>query len=541
MPFKFIAFIKSIFDILNRRGKMKYDHIFVRSFSRHDRKRSGYGALVGCFVVAFCLFTVFKSYLGLSPECMNLRLTLVDRLKWVMVTDNTSKPQRPYVETKETKLVCNKSKGSSDTCEMKGDIRIHGNSSTIFVFTSHVKNTSWSIHPYAGKVGQKSMETITNFTIKSIEEQAETMPKCMQTHDVPAIVFSIGGYAGNLFHAFADVIIPLYATSVKFNREVQFLVANKNTRWITRFQELLDRLSSYEIIDIDHENDVLCFPSMIVGLRREYQKELHTDPMKNFTKFLRHSYSLERSTVMKLTNSLTKRPRLLIISRQKTRAFTNVKDVVFEAQNLGFEVIVTEMNTNLTKVSRLVNSCDVMMGVHGAGLTNMVFMPENGVLIQVVPWGQMDWIANTYYGNPPEAMGLKYLEYKISERESTLINQYPLNHPVFVDPHSIKKKGYLAFKSLYLKKQNVTLDMARFRETLLKALELLKNRGVLSLNPHPLIGCMLRNDCKGRYNNKEKSYVHIDEEIASIPSLSNQSSPPSASSEIRTEQRKWLV
>lgn len=150
-----------------------------------------------------------------------------------------------------------------------------------------------------------------------------------------------------------------------------------------------------------------------------------------------------------------------------------MKDVVHAAQDIGFEVVVAEMNANLTQVSRLVNSCDVMMGVHGAGITNMLFLPENGVLIQVVPIGNMDWIANTYFGVPSATMGLKYLEYKINKMESTLIEKYSLNHQVFMDPISIQKKGWDPYKSIYLDKQNVMLNVTRFKDTLSKALELL--------------------------------------------------------------------
>ncbi|KVI04396.1 hypothetical protein Ccrd_017289 [Cynara cardunculus var. scolymus] len=424
----------------------KYDEIFARSFSRHDQKRFGYTALVVCFIVTCCLCTVFKPYLAPLPA---------------------------YIGIKETKLLCNTTKPRSDTCMMKGDVRIQGNSSTIFVLSSHVENASWTIKPYARKGDEKAMQSVTNFSIKAIEEQAETMPKCTKMYNEPAIVFSVGGYGGNNFHAFTDVIIPLYATSREFNREVRFLVANKRSQWTTKFQKVLDKLSRYENIDIDNDNQVHCFPSMIVGLNKEDRQELHTDSMNDFIRFLRSSYSLERSTTIKLTNSSIKRPRLLIVSRQKTRAFMNLKDVVGAAQEMGFEVIVTEMNANMTQVSRLVNSCDVMMGVHGAGLTNMVFLPENGVVIQVVPCGKMEWLANTDFGEPSKAMGLKYLEYKISEEESTLIDQYPHNHQVFRDPGSIQRKGWGAFRSIYLDKQNVKLDVAKFKETLSKALELL--------------------------------------------------------------------
>ncbi|GJU17243.1 alpha-1,3-arabinosyltransferase XAT2 [Tanacetum coccineum] len=373
----------------------------------------------------------------------------------------------------ETQLICNTSARRSDTCEMKGDVRIQGNSSTIYVFTPNAKNASWTIKPYARKGDNGAMESVTNFTIKSVQKQAKTMPNCTQSHNVPAVVFSVAGYSGNSFHSFSDIIIPLYTTSRKFNREVQFLVVNKISHWNIKFKEVLDKLSRFEMINIDHENEVHCFPSMIVGLRKDDRKELYMDSMMDFTNFLRSSYSLERSTAIKLTRNSSRRPRLLIISRKQTRAFTNVNDVVLAAKELGFEVIVTEMSPNMAQVSRLVNSCDVMMGVHGAGLTNMVFLPENAVVIQVVPLGNMNWMAKTFYEEPSKAMRLKYLEYKIREGESTLIDQYPLNHQVFKDPSSIQGKGWEAYKSVYMDKQNVKLDIIRFREIFSKALELL--------------------------------------------------------------------
>ncbi|XP_076957774.1 alpha-1,3-arabinosyltransferase XAT3-like [Bidens hawaiensis] len=423
---------------------MKYEEIFARSFSQPDQKRFKLGALVACFVVVWCMCTVFRPYLD--------TLTV-------------------YPEVEKTTIVCDTSKRRCDTCKIKGDVRIKGNSSTIFVFSSHITNASMTIKPYARKGDESAMKSVTSFTIKLIQEEPETMLTCTKTHNVPAIVFSVGGYAGNNFHAFSDIIIPLYAASHEFNGEVKFVVTNSRSSWTSKFRELLDKLSRYEIIDIDHENEVNCFPSVIVGLGKEDTKELYTESVKDFTMFLRSSYSLERSTAINLTNSLTKKPLLLIVSRSKTRAFTNIKEVVHAAQESGFEVVVTEMNMNLTRVSRLVNSCDVMMGVHGAGLTNMVFLPENSVLIQVVPWGKMDWLANTCFGEPSKAMGLKYLEYKISQGESTLIDQYPLNHQVLVDPFSIQRKGWGVYKSIYLDKQNVTLNITSFQETLSKALE----------------------------------------------------------------------
>ena len=57
-------------------------------------------------------------------------------------------------KNEKTELLCN-IMGKSEFCEMKGDIRIDGNSSTAssvsFENILAAENTSWSIRPYARK------------------------------------------------------------------------------------------------------------------------------------------------------------------------------------------------------------------------------------------------------------------------------------------------------------------------------------------------------------------------------------------------------
>jgi hypothetical protein len=72
-------------------------------------------------------------------------------------------------------------------------------------------------------------------------------------------------------------------------------------------------------------------------------------------------------------------------------------------------------------------------------------------------------------------MKLKYLQYDITPEESTLIEQYPRNHTVFTDPMSIQRKGWSALKEVFLVKQNVKLNIDRFRPTLKRALEYLNS------------------------------------------------------------------
>uniref|UniRef100_A0A6N2LU89 Glycosyltransferase 61 catalytic domain-containing protein n=1 Tax=Salix viminalis TaxID=40686 RepID=A0A6N2LU89_SALVM len=354
--------------------------------------------------------------------------------------------------------------GRSDFCEIKGDIRIDGNSYTVFIVSSEIdilaaENTSWCIRPYARKGAQAAMGAVREWTVKLVAGASHILPQCTQNHSVPAILFSAGGYSGNHFHSFADIIVPLFLTSRPTMEKYSF--------------------SSPTPISIDYRQDIHCYDSMTVGLIRRTSKELSIDPsnspysMKDFRQFLRSSYSLKRAVTIKIRNGSRKRPRLVIISRKRSRAFTNVGEIVSMAKRLGFRVVVAEPDADVSGFAKIINSCDVMMGVHGAGLTNMVFLPEKAVLVQVIPIGGTEWLSKTYFEEPAKDMNIRYLDYKIRVEESSLIHQYPADHVVLRDPSEIWKQGWSAVQSIYLSKQNVTLDVNRFRPILVKALELL--------------------------------------------------------------------
>ncbi|KAI3472777.1 hypothetical protein Pfo_030875 [Paulownia fortunei] len=442
---------------------MTYETILSRSFSRHEQKKMGRGAFMGCFVMAFALCTVFKPYLGPLP-LMNSGLKML-----IMGTEEIS--EQSHIRAKSVKpIIHNFTNSRSQVYEMNGDIRIHGNSSTIFIASTQELNiTSWTITPYARKGDKVAMGKVRKFRI--MEQPTNTTPHCSRNFSIPAIVFSSGGYAGNHFHDFTDMLIPLYLTSQQFNRTVLFLVADKRPWWASKYKLILEKLSKYDVIDIDNENEVLCFSRMIVGLKAH--KELSIDPsesphysVRDFRKFLRSTYSLDREFV-----NHHRRPRLLIVSRRKTRHLTNEGEVAEMARSLGFDVAVKEMGWQVSSVAQFVNSFDVMIGVHGAGLTNMVFLPENAVVIQIVPFG-LDLLAKYYFQTPAKDMKLRYLEYKVILNESSLLGKYPPDSDVFRDPVGVHEKGWHAFRSVYLDNQDVNVDLGRFRKTLLKALEL---------------------------------------------------------------------
>ncbi|CAL2262346.1 unnamed protein product [Prunus armeniaca] len=508
-----------------------YDSILARSFSRHEQKKLRYGAFVCCLLIALCFCTVLKPNLNPLPalklqrsmgvkhqilalwETNSTQQVIKNMLEYPEINTNTteefenmtshvaadsddlqqnastltnpiassSQAEEAKIEevaTKNLEPLCNTMEAKTEFCEINKDVHVDAKSSSAFVVSSQIGNRSWSIRPYARKEDETAMSHTRAWSVKPVIGELE-IPQCNRNHRVPAILFSNGGYTGNHFHEFTDVVIPLFITSRKYDGEVQFLISDIKPFWVTKYQAVVKGLSKYDIIDIDKEDVVHCFPSLTVGLKR-HEKELSIDPskhsysMKDFREFLRNSFSLKKANAIRIKEGhQRKRPRLLIIPRKRTRSFTNTGEISKMARRLGFKVIVAEADINLSKYAEVVNSCDVLMGVHGAGLTNILFLPENAVFIQILPVGGFEWLATNDFGEPSQDMNLKYLEYKISNEESTLIQQYPLDHAVFTDPYSIGKQGWEAFRSIFLEKQNVKLNVNRFRPTLLKALELL--------------------------------------------------------------------
>lgn len=466
--------------------KMMYDTILSRSFSRSDQKKLGYGAIFFCLLILASIFTALKSHLGALPA-LTLRLTTVDDHKMLLIEEKSASQEQEVITvqknfTREMEPLCNVMDPRSDYCSITGDVRVQGSSSTVFVAPSEMLtgNDSWTIRPYARKGDETAMGPIRKWSILPSAVAHQPIPICTEHHSAPGVIFSTGGYAGNNFHAFTDIIIPLFTTTRHFGGEVKLLVTNKNPRWLQKFRAILENLSKYEIIDIDSAGEnIHCFPRVIVGLK--HHKEMIIDPSRSpysisdFRAFLRSAYSLKKENAIKLQDGeLKRRPRLLIVSRKRSRSFTNLAEITNMAETLGYEVVASELDSNMSRTPVIVNSCDVMMGVHGAGLTNLVFLPENAVLIQILPIGKFEWHAKVCFGDPARHMNINYMEYNIKEKESSLIQEFPLDHVVFKDPVAYHKHNWNLFKSRYLEKQNVELDVNRFRQTLVKAMELLR-------------------------------------------------------------------
>ncbi|RZR98081.1 hypothetical protein BHM03_00027387 [Ensete ventricosum] len=386
--------------------------------------------------------------------------------------DERSETMKPRV----AEPICDFSNPRTEFCDMKGDVRIHGKSSSVVFVSPHQRSNEWKIVPYV----RKQMGNVEKVSVRTASSP-RGVPECTVNRSVPAIVFALGGFTGNYYHDFTDVLLPLFLTARQFDGEVQFLVTNIQVWWLHKYDSIIKRLTRYEFVDLDGSNQVLCHPHVMVGLR--FHSDLAIQParapngysMIDFTTFLRSAYSLKKAHAISLREHPDRRPRLLLVARNGTRRFTNVPEIVQMAEGLNYEVVRSDADFgDVAGFASVVNSCDVIMGVHGAGLTNLVFLPINAVLIQIVPCCELEGMATHTFGFPAMGAGLNYLEYNISVEESTLLELYPREHPVFTDPQSLHQQGWFKMGKIYLHKQNVKLDVNRFRPFLLRAMDLLR-------------------------------------------------------------------
>ncbi|KAI3496916.1 hypothetical protein L1887_39294 [Cichorium endivia] len=334
-------------------------------------------------------------------------------------------------------------------------------------------NTTTVVRPYAMQESPYVMNYITPVTITTAKPPR---PACDHNHEHPAVIFSSGGYTGNLFHEFNENIIPLYITTRLFRSRVHFVVVDHKPSFLQKYKRVFPRLSDHEIINPAVDSTVHCFPGAVIGLKFHKFLGLNTSEnpqeyysMPDFRQFIRQTYKLKTKTVFETQNP----PILLLISRQRTRKFLNQAAMVKMMEDLGFRVIIASNDkemSNVEKFSRVINSCSVMVGAHGAGLANEIFLPDGAVMIQVRPLG-FQYGTDAFYSEPGPGMGLRYLEYLIEPEESSLAEVYGLRHPVVADTASVAAKGgYAAAREIYLNKQDLRLNLNRFRETLVEAL-----------------------------------------------------------------------
>ncbi|KAK9675976.1 hypothetical protein RND81_11G045500, partial [Saponaria officinalis] len=382
---------------------------------------------------------------------------------------------QPTSSSVQTTISCDNSHYHYDICSINGSTALDPTTSTFYTIGPTIGPNLHpvKIKPYPRKWENSIMSKIKDVTLISSPKR----PICDFHYNTSAIVFTSGGYTGNFFHDFNDGFIPLFVTVQSMslsNWDITLVVGKSPGWWMNKYGDILQAFSVNPIVKLNNDTGIRCFRSVTVGLITHGFMTVNPHLLPNKT--IIHFHDFLNKAFFKAHHKdfsrFTTRPKLVLLSRtgQVGRVILNQAQLKTMAQQVGFDVLVFEPkpNTSMNEAFGLMNESHVLLGVHGAALTHLLFLRPGSVFIQVVPIGT-DEIADLCYGRPAKKMGLDYMEYKIGIDESSLVEKYSINDPILTDPNSIRGMGWALLKKVYLKEQNVKLDLVRFRKYLTKA------------------------------------------------------------------------
>ncbi|KAL6294796.1 hypothetical protein ACE6H2_002938 [Prunus campanulata] len=361
---------------------------------------------------------------------------------------------RPLQSTPSTRITCTRSHKYYDFCFINGSTVLEPTTSTFFVADPTGPPLLEKIKPYPRKFDNSTMSGIKELILTS----GPRAPKCQIQHNAPALVFSAAGYTGNVFHDFNDGFIPI------------FIIVNPSFTIKTRssYGDLLRTFSKHPIINLDNDTANHCFTSASVfltshGLVTINPKLLHTPKtLVHFHGILDKAFGRNHHH----PRPSGSRPCLVLISRTGGvgREMLNQYEVKQAAEEVGFEfvVCVPSSTTDMHVAYNLLSKSHAMVDVHGAAMTHLLFMRPGSVFMQIVPLGT-HWLANVCYESPARAMGLQYIDDRINVEESSLVDKYGKDDIVVKDPVSKMGSNWsMEIMKIYLKEQNVKLDLDRF-------------------------------------------------------------------------------
>ena len=211
-------------------------------------------------------------------------------------------------------------------------------------------------------------------------------------------IFSIDNWSKGYFHWFMDVLPKLISLPEKYGSGT--LLLPKEYQEISFITETLTLLN-FDKIYYFNKNEIIKVQELIIpGIMAETGN--YNDRVVNL---LRDELTYTFSHAKK--QSL----RILILRNQKLkRKIINENEIIELVNTYGFIVVCFEELPWREQVA-LIESCSLLIGLHGAGLTNMLFMRKGSSLLELRRKGDHN---NNCYFSLASALELNYF-YQLCE------------------------------------------------------------------------------------------------------------------------------
>jgi hypothetical protein len=109
-----------------------------------------------------------------------------------------------------------------------------------------------------------------------------------------------------------------------------------------------------------------------------------------------------------------------LISRRRKRFILNEYELVAAVEALGYECVLLPFETmTLYEQMRELRSLDVMIGIHGSGLDNAVFLHPGSVMVQLLPYKNDH---RCTFPSTAEQAGVVYQEWQLQDETKTVLH-----------------------------------------------------------------------------------------------------------------------
>ncbi|CAL2045923.1 unnamed protein product [Caenorhabditis brenneri] len=299
--------------------------------------------------------------------------------------------------------------------------------------------------------------------------------------DKPTIIMKLDA-AVNLYHHFCD-FINLYASlhiNQTFDQDVDILLwdthpGGYNDHYYGITWKAFSRNEPYELKDFDGQR--VCFKSVMMPLLARQRNGLfYNSPLvhgcsgstlfKTFSQFILHRLGI------KPQKAELEKVRIIILSRSTAyRRFLNIKELLRSLGHLpNVTVRVVDYNERVPFLTQLntTSKTDIFIGMHGAGLTHLLFLPDWAAVFEVYncgdpgcysdlarlrgvkyftwPESKIHLIRSDEEGNHPQS-GEKHLKFANYHVDSTEFREqvkqmveHVRNHPKFISSRRIQKR-----------------------------------------------------------------------------------------------------
>jgi len=206
-----------------------------------------------------------------------------------------------------------------------------------------------------------------------------------------------------------------------------------NTNWLEPWMDvLLGGRDRYLLERWDKHPEVCC------GTVKHSHSASWSEVMPRFRAFMyeKAGVATEQSTPSLLEDSVspqhdskeagsTASKKLCFFNRNtpgRGRSLMNLDELTAVAKEMSYDpVMLAFEGKSPTEQVKMVSYCDVGIGIHGAGLTNFMWMPPNSLAIQIRPFRSSSGFQESYR-RIAEASNLRYAEWEPSSYEQVQVH-----------------------------------------------------------------------------------------------------------------------